>query len=881
MNNDRQILNFKTNVLLKSIIGKDLINDDNIAVLELVKNSFDAGSPSVTVTFKNIKNNDDNIVAAYSNLSSKIIIQDFGVGMDDYDIKNKWLNIAYSEKKAKKTDNNRLLAGNKGVGRFSCDRLGQFLDLYTKTEADSKYYHLKINWNDFETDTRKDLSEVEKKDLEIQEINVFLFEINQEDFEQQTGYKRFDQGVILEISKLRSQWATKTEIKNKVTWNIDKLLKLKNYLEKLVNPNQAFQANKFIIELIALEFDNEPTPLSGEVKNRIFDKLEFTATCIDSVIDPLGETILTSITDKGRLIFLLEEKNTAFKLLKDIRIILYYLNTYSKIYFAKQTGIRSVDFGSVFLFINGFMIPPYGEEGNDWLGLEIRRGQGHNRFLSTRELVGRVEIKDSQNNFKIVSSREGVVNDVYFQQLTGSVDNKKGTKEGYFYHTLKRLEKYVVDGLKWDRITGDDDLQEDESISKRRAKIIKDFEARTQSISPIESTRFETYYESELEKKKRVFSIINNIIDVKKENIIDLYINEDLILELAKAEEAAVQKNIDSLLKEIENLQSTDIDSWVKKIEANRNSARAVFDKINSINSSNEKTLSAIKASEEMYAQFENNFTTFKQLIERLTIEKRIAEEKALQEAVEKAQLEANLEAERQKNIYLLATRRALSEDADGLMHTVKINSAFIKDSIDNIIEGITSNSYTQTEILRKLGNIKVYSEKSLLVAEIATRSNFKEDIERRNVDVVQYIIQYITLYGSNDLKYTFEGQSSQLFKKISILDLSIVIDNLISNSIKWKSTEIIFSFENIDTNLLRIQISDNGEGLSNNFLKNPELIFELGVGNTPSGGKGGSGIGLYFTRELLKQMYGEIKFIGNGIKLKGATFEIILRKPI
>jgi hypothetical protein len=34
---------FKTNVLLKSIIGRDLINNDNIAVLELVKNAFDAG----------------------------------------------------------------------------------------------------------------------------------------------------------------------------------------------------------------------------------------------------------------------------------------------------------------------------------------------------------------------------------------------------------------------------------------------------------------------------------------------------------------------------------------------------------------------------------------------------------------------------------------------------------------------------------------------------------------------------------------------------------------------------------------------------------------------------------------------------------------------
>ena len=140
-----QQLNFKTNVLLKSIIGKDLINDDNIAVLELVKNAFDAGSPTVNVIFNNIKSNDDSQNKTYGKNSSKIIIQDFGKGMNNEDIENKWLNIAYSEKKNKKEENNRILAGNKGVGRFSCDRLGQFLDIYTKSKNDKSYFHLKIN----------------------------------------------------------------------------------------------------------------------------------------------------------------------------------------------------------------------------------------------------------------------------------------------------------------------------------------------------------------------------------------------------------------------------------------------------------------------------------------------------------------------------------------------------------------------------------------------------------------------------------------------------------------------------------------------------------------------------------------------------------------
>src|SRR5260221_4265939 len=101
---------FKTSVLLKSIIGKDLINNDNIAVLELIKNSFDAGSPSADVTFKNILSNDDDIKGKYSNKSSKIIITDNGKGMDKSDIIEKWLNIAYSEKKNLKEEAGRILA---------------------------------------------------------------------------------------------------------------------------------------------------------------------------------------------------------------------------------------------------------------------------------------------------------------------------------------------------------------------------------------------------------------------------------------------------------------------------------------------------------------------------------------------------------------------------------------------------------------------------------------------------------------------------------------------------------------------------------------------------------------------------------------------------
>ena len=81
--------NFKISSALKNLIWKELITDQYIAVFELVKNSFDAYATEVTIVFENLY--DDSKEA-------KIIIKDNGKGMNYYDLKNKWLFVAYSAK---------------------------------------------------------------------------------------------------------------------------------------------------------------------------------------------------------------------------------------------------------------------------------------------------------------------------------------------------------------------------------------------------------------------------------------------------------------------------------------------------------------------------------------------------------------------------------------------------------------------------------------------------------------------------------------------------------------------------------------------------------------------------------------------------------------
>ncbi|MFP9045197.1 ATP-binding protein, partial [Enterococcus faecalis] len=76
-----------------------------------------------------------------------IIIQDNGKGMNRDDIENKWLFVAHSEKR----NSERVYAGSKGIGRFSCDRLGKKLVLTSKKE--NQLSELSIDWGEFEKDS--------------------------------------------------------------------------------------------------------------------------------------------------------------------------------------------------------------------------------------------------------------------------------------------------------------------------------------------------------------------------------------------------------------------------------------------------------------------------------------------------------------------------------------------------------------------------------------------------------------------------------------------------------------------------------------------------------------------------------------------------------
>ncbi|XLS29646.1 ATP-binding protein [Flavobacteriaceae bacterium M23B6Z8] len=824
-------VSFRTNILLKSIIGKDLITDDNIAVLELVKNSFDAGSKKAEIIFRDVIT--AQLIQEYKKKNeSKIILRDTGSGMSEYDLVNKWLNIAYSEKKAKKEEFNRQLAGNKGVGRFSCDRLGKSLVIYTR-KKNEPLLKLTIDWTKFER-----IDDIKKN---IQDVDFELNEIELKQYVKETQLEPFETGTTLFISNLRE------------VWDLSKIQSLKRQLERFINPNQNFEAESFDVEIKALEFKKaelnlpERERVNGIVKNRIFSKLNFKATYIKSKVSTDGKIITTTLRDRGKEIFTLVENNP-FDLLKDIETHIYYLNPYSKAYFTRQTGIRSVDFGSIFLFINGFRIPPYGDQGNDWLGMELRKGQGYNRFLGTREVIGRIEINgvefdEDEDDFFIISNRSGVDNNKHFEQLT-----KNDSPYGLYFKTFRRLERFVVEGIKWDSST-----LKDSAIEK---KVLDDKNWNESK---------EEYREDNLTRNKRVISVIEKIINIKSDDIISLSINKDLVSELAEEQAKKAKAEINSIVGQLTNKTLT---------------SEQIFELLHDLKIS-EKEIYNFPGRENQIENLKKELNSLKQVIQKKFEETKKLEDDSKRLEEEAKKLQEELELEKEKNTYLKTSSRTLTEDAKGLVHNIKITSRKISSSVDNLYDKIINDKYTKNSLLKSLGAIKFQSEKANKISKIITRSNFKADRNAQIADVALYIKQYIDIYSDiyprNELDFKVIENNSSLTKKFSVLDMSVVLDDLISNSEKAGAKLIEIEMSNSSKGELKILFSDDGNGVLDKFLVDENAknkIFELGVTTT----NGGSGIGLNSVREGLKSMNGTIKLLGNNIKLKGACFEIVIK---
>ena len=447
---------FKISAGLKDLIGRDLITDESVAVFELVKNSFDAHAKVVRILFE-----DD-----------RIVIADDGKGMSRANILNKWLFVAYSAKREgtededyrdKISERTRPFAGAKGVGRFSCDRLGKRL-LLSSRAAKQQVQILKVDWTLYERDAKREFGEV------LVDLSEAL------DFPEPALKPGGKVGTVLEITGLRSEWGRK------------KIQGLKRELTKLINPF-VVGPPKFQIEVTA-PFEeatdhtdakyNASRPegkearllVNGNVENPILEVLGQRTTTIHVAIVEGGKTIESMLEDRGETIYRIREPNPYQDLKKtDLEAKIYFLNRSAKTVFTRRMGLASVQFGSIFLFRNGFRVFPIGHQYDDFFGLGRRQQQGTRRFLGSRDLIGHVEIKGVEGFNESTSRDQGLIRTPQVEELIACVRDK----------CVRRLERYVVD------ITWKDQFDKDVADTSRM-KLDKSSALMAQLVSRLAAT---------------------------------------------------------------------------------------------------------------------------------------------------------------------------------------------------------------------------------------------------------------------------------------------------------------------------------------------------------------------------------------------------------
>jgi signal transduction histidine kinase len=843
-------LYFSVKTGLKDIIGKDLITDDNIAIFELVKNSYDARANDVVITFEN----------------NKIIIADDGKGMSYKDLQTKWLAVAYSAKNdgtediednendgkresyRDKINVRKYYAGAKGIGRFSCDRLGNKLILTTQKQG-KPIEQLAINWNEFEKDQKEDFEKVKVPHNTIG--NYYL------NFPNNSTH-----GTILEIE-------------NTENWDREKIKQLKHSLEKLINPFS--ETTDFNIEIVSerdKKMDDagidekgkeiiDRDKINGKVSNSILDILKLKTTQIDVSVQ--NSVIETKLIDRGTLIYHIKEKNKFNPHVDNLKINLYYLNRSAKFNFTNRMKIEPVNYGSIFLFKNGFRVQPYGNTGDDSWGLDFRAQQGRARFLGTRDLFGRVDIiTDNTIQFKEVSSRDGgMVETVGYQQLMDI--STKGHR---------RLEKYVVGVLWGEAFIRNKYFNSDNVALKFREDLLaKDKDSDDISVA-----------KSNIGSKIDFIRLIRSLSDEKDVEIIDFdkdlvnVVNENLdeiqpkfIKDLEKIAEATgdsdLQKTVTLTESAFRKLQQEKDDAEKRAIEEERKRKEAEL-KAKQAEEEKIKAEKKAKDEEDKRVKAEN---------EKLKAEKRAKEEEEKRKKAEEEKKKADKELEREKKqgIFQRSIIGREKEQILGLQHQINHSSSRIKNNVKSLLEHI-GKSDIDDKMKKYISVISSESTKIESLSKFVTNANFDLTASEIKTDVIQFISDYLNeIYLpeipvlNTCLKITVKNpQQINHITGIRPLEMTTIIDNFIQNAEKAKATEIGFTFGKLNNGGLMIQISDNGKGIPS---ENLDKIFDLGFTTT-----NGSGIGLYNVKSVIQRIKGKINVTSQVNKTTTFNIELL-----
>jgi signal transduction histidine kinase len=406
---------FKISSRTARMIGRQNVSNQFIALIELIKNAYDADSPRITLEFKR-----------EGDSFGSIILQDWGTGMDADAVENRWLMLGTDFKEREPVSKKgRVRAGAKGIGRFALDRLGELGELETFQSEDADGLRLAIDW-----------SKYDDPNTSFASITHVLETIPNAERQQ---------GTRIVISKLRDHWTD------------EDFRILHEDLAFLVPPLESFET-AFSIELIVEGRDD----LSGTIEPLIREAAEYELH--SSILsDGTVEHILKHHTGERTVgVYSWEEVSpqAATPLFKGLlpdcgplkAVVLFYVrdNSVGKGLGFDVTKLRRYlkTFGGIRIYRDGFQIKPYGSRGNDWLSLDDRKtrspegvGQELGSYkVSNGQLVGTVIVSRLTNpHLEDQTNREGLIANAALVNL------KAFLLHGISFLELQRQRRYQRD----------------------------------------------------------------------------------------------------------------------------------------------------------------------------------------------------------------------------------------------------------------------------------------------------------------------------------------------------------------------------------------------------------------------------------------------------
>ncbi len=496
-------ISFNVSARTARLIGQENFTSSEGAVIELVKNSYDADA-SISIVLIDVFND-------------CIYVIDNGDGMTSEIIKEHWMTIGTDNKAYQSpTNNNRIKTGAKGIGRFALDRLGSECEMWTKTKDETGVYW-SINWKQFET-KNKSITDI-KATLEFYDLN---FETRL--IELFGGFDLYDgfydnwteSGTIIKIKYLKDSWQEAT------------ILDLQDSLETLIPPLEKDYFRLFLYstrskdkfgEIIPTELEDFDYKFIAEVNDN--QKVKITIQRNEMVFEQLKSH---GLFESPKLPNELQFKEEAFKngqfvidtsfseLLpgqknNDISDSLSKIGSFTFIfYFLKRGGAQEQReeglnkfpyrqninykervnwlkrFGGIKIFRDNFRVRPYGEPKSssfDWLGLGSRTLQGVNPNrggwkVGANQVYGLVQISRIGNiSFEDKSSREGLQENVVFvlfKQILLKIIEKFERDRTYVIYSLGEIDKVRSDAAKnkqrADEIIADEEKKEEKKQKK-------------------------------------------------------------------------------------------------------------------------------------------------------------------------------------------------------------------------------------------------------------------------------------------------------------------------------------------------------------------------------------------------------------------------------